>query len=164
MRYTVQYIPLSKIKPGVSVKITQRLKELRKAAQDCLHLMIVRKSRKEGGYVIVSGNNHFEYLKKHTKKNVAPCLVDESKVSSGLASLLHRIRKRKLPYAVPYLKRERVAASSWSIIRAFLKQDSRFRHLSRRQQIRVLRLALQYKKTTLLSMKAKVDELLTNSQ
>lgn len=81
MRYTVQYIPLSKIRPGFSAKLTNRVRELRKAAQDCMHLMIVRKSKKEGGYVVVSGTNHLEYLKKYTKKSSAPCLVDESKAS-----------------------------------------------------------------------------------
>lgn len=105
MRYTVQYIPLSKLKPGISVQLTKRIKELRKAAQDCMHLMIVRKSRKAGGYVIISGTHHFDYLKKHTKKAVAPCLVDESKTLAGLHSLVHRMRKRKLPCEVPHLKR-----------------------------------------------------------
>jgi hypothetical protein len=163
MRYTVQYIPLSKIKPGLPVQLTQRIKELRAAAQDCIHLLIVRKSRKEGGYTIVSGNNHFDYLQKYTKKKVVPCIVDESAVSSRLTSLVNRIGKRKLPYDVPYIKRERTPVNSWSIIRRFLKQEPRFRHLSRRQQIKVLRLGLQYKKTTVFSMKAKVDDLLRNN-
>jgi hypothetical protein len=162
MRYTVQYIPLSKIKPGFSVHLTEHTKELRKAAQDCIHLLIVRKSRKEGGYIILSGNNHFEYLQKYTKKKVAPCLVDESKASSRLTWLVHGIRKPKLPYDVPYIKRERTPVNSWSIIRKFLRQERRFRNLSRTEQIKVLRLGLQYKKTTVLSMKAKVDDLLKN--
>ncbi len=51
LRYTVQYIPLSKIKPGISVQISQRIKDLRKVAQDCMQVLVVRKSRKEGGYV-----------------------------------------------------------------------------------------------------------------
>lgn len=156
MRYTVQYVPLSKIKPGLCVQMTDRIKELRKAAQDCMHLLIVRKSKKEGGYIIVSGNNHFEYFKNHTKKSAAPCLIAESKGSS-LSSLIHHFRKRKLPYDISYINRERIAVKSWSIIRTFLKQEPRFKNLSRMQQIKVLRLALQYKKTTVLSMKAKVD-------
>lgn len=156
MRYTVQYIPLSKIKPGLCNQMTDRIKELRKAAQDCMHLLVVRKNKKEGGYIIISGNNHFEYFRKHTKKNAAPCLVAESKASS-LTSLIQRLRKRNLPYDVPYLKRERIAVNSWSIIRTFLRQEPRFRNLSRMQQIKVLRLGLQYKKTTVHSMKAKVE-------
>jgi hypothetical protein len=164
MRYTVQYIPLSKIRPGIPSQLTRRIKELRKAAQDCMHLMIVRKSRKEGGYVIISGNHHFDYFKKHTKKVVAPCLVDESKVLTGFNSFIHRMRKRKLPYEVPRIKRERTSANSWSIIRRFMKQEPRFTNLSRRQQIKVLRLGLQYKKTTILSMKAMVDDFLNNKK
>ncbi|CAM4003948.1 hypothetical protein COLU111180_18955 [Cohnella lubricantis] len=162
MRYTVQYIPLSKIKPGLSVQLTKRMKELRRTARDCMHLMVVRKSRKQGGYVLVSGSSHYEFLKKHSRKAAAPCLIDESKASAHFASLVHRVRKRKLPYEVPYLKREHTPASSWAIIRRFLKQEPRFQHLSRRQQLRVLRLGLQYKRTTVSSMKAMVYELLSN--
>ncbi|QYR21073.1 hypothetical protein KZ483_25700 [Paenibacillus sp. sptzw28] len=160
MRYTVQYIPLSKIKPDLSARITQRVKELRKAAHDCMNLLIVRKSRKARGYVIVSGINHFKYLKNHTNKKYAPCLIDESKALSNLASLIHRFRKRKLPYEVPYIKPDRLAGGSWSIINSFLKQEPRFKRLSRSQQIKVLRLGFQYKRTTISSMKAKVNDLL----
>ncbi|MDU2243008.1 MAG: hypothetical protein E7E23_20805 [Paenibacillus sp.] len=157
MRFTVQYIPLNKLKPGISVQLTQRIKELRKAAQDCMYLMIVRKSRKDGGYVIVSGSHHYDFLRKHTKKAVAPCLVDESKASDRLNSLMHRLRKPNLPYEAPRIQRERTSASSWSIIRKFMRQEPRFKQLSRSQQIKVLRLALQYRKTTISSMKARVD-------
>ncbi|MBW5446267.1 hypothetical protein GE107_09370 [Cohnella sp. CFH 77786] len=158
MRYTVQYIPIGKIVAGGDVPVTKRLRRLRQTAVDCLHLLIVRKSRKAGGYVVVSGHRHLDYLKRHTKKKAAPCLVDENRASSAIVTFLERIRKPELPCEVPYLKRERVAVNSWSIIRTYLKQDSRFRQLSRRQQLKVLRLALQYKKTTVQSMKAKVDE------
>lgn len=161
MRYTVRYIPLNSIKPGgISTKITQRIKELRKTAQDCMHMLIVRKSKTEGGYIVVSGHSNLDYLKKHTKKMTAACLVDESKVSSKLSSLMHHFRKQKLPDQVPYIKPERLVGSSWSIIKRYLKQDPRFKSLSRSQQIKVLRLGLQYKKTTITSMRAKVDEFL----
>jgi len=161
MRYTVRYLPLNKIKPGsMSIKITQRIKELRKTAQDCMNILIVRKSKAEGGYIVISGHNHFDFLKKHTKKNTVACLVDESKVSTKLSSLIHHFRKQKLPDNVPYVKPERLVGSSWSIIKRFLKQDPRFNNLSRSQKIKVLRLGLQYKKTTITSMRAKVDEFL----
>ncbi|MDQ0061395.1 hypothetical protein [Paenibacillus harenae] len=161
MRYTVRYLPLNRIKPGdMSAKITQRIKELRKTAQDCMHMLIVRKSKKEGGYLVISGHSHFDYLKKHTNKKNVACLVDESKVSSKLSSLIHHFRKQKLANHVPYANPERLVGSSWSIIKRFLKQDPRFKNLSRSQKIKVLRLGLQYKKTTITSMKAKVDEFL----
>lgn len=129
-----------------------------------MNLMVVRKSRKEGGYVLVSGGSHYEYLKKHTRKGAAPCLVDESKASAKLNALIHRVRKRKLPYEVPHLKRERTPASSWSIIRRFLRQEPRFKNLSHRQQMKVLRLGLQYKRTTVSSMKAMVEEMLNQKK
>lgn len=160
MGYTVQYIPLNKIKSEFISKSTKRSKELRKVAQDCMQLLIVRKSRKDGGYVIVSGINHLEYYKRYTKKNVVPCLVDEGKISSTFALLLNRFRKRKLPYELPFINSDQIAGNSWSIIRSFLKQDPRIKRLTRREQIKVLRLGIQYKKTTIRSMKAKVDELL----
>lgn len=164
MRFTVQYIPLNKLRPGISVQLTQRIKDLRKAAQDCMHLMIVRKSRKDGGYVILSGSHHYEFLRKHTKKAVAPCLVDESRASARLNSWVHRLRKPNLPYEVPQIQRGRTSANSWSIIRKFMKQEPRFKQLSRTQQLKVLRLALQYRKTTISSMKAKVDGYLKPTQ
>jgi|GEM_PF-1809307 len=160
MRYTVQYIPLNKIKPGYSDKITKRIKELRKTAQDCMHLLVVRKSKKDGGYIVVSGHQHLDYLQKHTKKTAAPCLVDESKLSTKFGSLLDQLRKRKLPYEVPHMKPNRLTPSTWAIMYTFLKQEPRFRRLSRSQQIKVILLGLQYKKTTIASMKAKVTDLL----
>ena len=156
----MQYIPLHKIKSGFIGKSTRRSKELHKVAQDCMQLLIVRKSRKEGGYIIVSGNNHLEYYKRYTKKNVVPCLVDKGKVSSTFESLLKRFQKHKLPYALPYTNTDHIAGNSLSIIRSFLKQDIRFKRLTRREQLKVLRLVIQYKKTTIRSMKAKVDELI----
>ncbi|SDM79953.1 hypothetical protein SAMN04487897_10182 [Paenibacillus sp. yr247] len=161
MRYTVQYIPLSKIKPeSIISKTSLRKKELKKVAQDLMHLLVVRKSRKEGGYIIQGGHQHFDFLKKHTNKSSAVCLVDESKISASVGKILDRFRKRQLPYDVPYLKPDRIAVNSWSIIRTFLKREPRFRRLSRRQQLKVLRLGIQYRKTTMLSMQAKVEDLL----
>ncbi|WP_337100167.1 hypothetical protein [Paenibacillus sp. YIM B09110] len=161
MRYTVRYIPLNRIKEGgISSKLSRRIKELRKTAQDCMHMLIVRKSKSEGGYIVVSGHSNLDYLKKHTKKINAACLVDESKVSSRLFPFMEHFRKQKLIDQVPPIKPERFVGSSWLIIKRFLKQDPRFKNLSRSQQIKVLRLGLQYKKTTISSMRAKVDELL----
>ncbi|QHW29488.1 hypothetical protein GZH47_00655 [Paenibacillus rhizovicinus] len=164
MRYTVQYIPLSKIKPGFTIQLSNRIKELKRTAQDCMQLMIVRKSRKDGGYVLVSGSSHYDFLKKHTRKTAAPCLVDESKASAKLNSFIHRIRKRDLPYEVPHIKREKTPASSWTIIRQFLKQEPRFNSLSRREQLQVLRLGIQYKRTTVSAMKAMVHKQVNNKK
>ncbi|MFC0215358.1 hypothetical protein ACFFK0_23465 [Paenibacillus chartarius] len=156
----MQYIPLGKIKSGFVAKPTKRSKELHKVAKDCMQLLVVRKSRKHGGYVIVSGMNHLEYYKRYTKKNTVPCLVDENKLTSTVVSLLNRFRKSKLPYELPYSNTDQIAVNSWSIIRSFLKQDSRFQSLTRREQLKVLKLGIQYKKTTIRCMRAKVDELI----
>ncbi|NOV02161.1 hypothetical protein [Paenibacillus planticolens] len=161
MRFTVQYIPLSKIKPESTItKTSGRKKELKKVAQDLMHLLVVQKSRKAKGYVILDGHHHFHFLKKHTSKQTAVCLVDESKLSAGIGKFVQQFRKRSLPYDVPAIRPDRVTVSSWSIIRTFMKREPRFRSLSRRQQLKVLRLGMQYKKTTVRSMQAKVDELL----
>lgn len=161
MRYTVQYLPLSKIKHESNMtKTSPRKKELKKVAQDLMQVLIVNKSKKDGGYIIQDGHQHFDFLKKHTNKNRAVCLVDESKISTNFGMLINRFRKRQLPYEVPYLKPDRIEVNSWTIIRKFMKREPRFRKLSRRQQLKVLRLGLQYKKTTVQSMQAKVEELL----
>ncbi|MNR11820.1 hypothetical protein D3C85_1281380 [compost metagenome] len=125
-----------------------------------MQLLIVHKSRKDGGYIIQEGHQHFNFIKKHTNKNRAICLVEESKLANNVGNWVNRFRKRELPYEVPYLKRERIEVNSWKIIRQFLKREPRFQKLSRRQQLKVLRLGIQYRKTTVQSMQAKVEELL----
>jgi hypothetical protein len=157
----VQYIPLSKIKPDFPVKMTQHIKNLRKLMWDCMHLLIVRKNRKDGNFIIVSGLDRFEYLRKHTNKKYAPCIVDESKASARVKSWIHRPWNRQLLQNVPLIKPERMMPASWSIIRVFLKQEPRFVQLSRSQKIKVLLLGVRYKKTAVLSMKAMVDDILS---
>ncbi|MBB3113239.1 hypothetical protein FHS18_005342 [Paenibacillus phyllosphaerae] len=160
MRYMVQYLPLHKLKSAMTDKATKRSKELRKVAQDCMQLMIVRKSRKDGGYVVVNGSNHLEHYRRFSNKKTVPCLVDEGKIASTMTALWHQLRKRKLPHELPSADMDQTSGNGWSIIRSFLKQDPRFKTLSRREQAKVLRLGIQYKKTTIRSMKSKVDELI----
>ena len=130
MRYTVQYIPLNKIKQEGSItRSSPRKKELKKVAQDLMQLLIVHKSRKDGGYIIQEGHQHFNFIKKHTNKNRAICLVEESKLANNVGNWVNRFRKRELPYEVTYLKRERIEVNSWKIIRQFLKREPRFQKL-----------------------------------
>lgn len=159
MRYTVQYIPLHRIKSRITGEMTKRIRKLRRVARDCMYVMVVRKNKK-GSYTLLSGSQHYEYLKKHSRKKSAPCLVDEPKAVTRMYRLISNFRKKDLPYDIPYLRKERISVKSWSIIRKFMKSEPRFLQLSRRQQLKVLRLGLQYKKTTVLSMRAKVEELL----
>jgi hypothetical protein len=157
MKFTIQYIPLNKIKPDLSLKITEHIKKLQRLMWDCMFVLVVRKNRKDDSYVIVSGQERFESLKKHTKNIYAPCIVDKS-TSSGILAWFHRLRNKQPLDDFPMMP------TSWSIVRSFLKQEPRFKHLSRSQQIRVLLLAVRYKKTVMYSMKTTVDDILRNNE
>ncbi|MED2970748.1 hypothetical protein P4361_00480 [Fictibacillus sp. B-59209] len=151
MKFTVQYIPLSSIKPGISIKITEHLKKLRTIMWDCMHVLVVQKSKKDGHYVVVSGQDRLDYLKKHTKNKYAPCIVDEP---SSLKTWLTRLSGRQPIDDFP------MHPKSWSIVRSFLTKEPRFKKLSRPQQIKVLLLAVRYKKTVIASMQNRVSQIL----
>ncbi|WP_134699290.1 hypothetical protein [Ammoniphilus sp. YIM 78166] len=147
--FNVQYIPLNKLKPDSTMKMTKSMQRLRNLMTDCMQVIAVKKNKKSGKYIIISGHDRYEYLRKHTSNKYAPCIIDEGKISKGAKSLMHRYPDLSLDQLVP---------SSLKIIQAFLKQDPRFSNLSYSQQLRVLLLAIRYKKTVISSMKAKVDE------
>lgn len=147
MRYTVQYIPLKKLQPDFTGRITHPIARLRRALWDCAHLMAVQRRGKDGTYVIVAGADRYHYLRKHSRVKSAPCIVDEKRKHDVL---LERF---------PYLKPRRMTPASWSIIRTFLKREPRFKKLSPLQQMRVLYAAVRYKKTVLQRMKAMIDEM-----
>jgi hypothetical protein len=153
LKFSVQYIPLNKIKPGVSMKLNDHIKRLQRLMWDCMFVLVVRKSRKDDGYIIVCGEDRYESLKKHTKKIYAPCIVDKSDFS-GLTSWFYRLRRTQPLDDFPLMP------NSWSIFRSFLKQEPRFKNLSRSQQIRVLIIAAKYKKTVIHSMKTMVNDML----
>ena len=155
MKFTVQYIPLNKIKPDLSLKITEHIKKLQRLMWDCMFVMVVRKSKKDDSYIIVSGQDRYENLRKHTKSIYAPCIIDKS-TSSGIPSWFHRFRGKQPLDDFPLMPK------SWSIFCSFLKQEPRFKNLSRSQQIRVLLLAARYKKTVIFSMKTMVNEIIGN--
>ncbi|SDW20929.1 hypothetical protein [Paenibacillus sp. CF384] len=160
MRFTVRYIPLSQIKPGLPVGMTARLRYLRHLMWDGLHLIVVQRDRKDGQYRILLGNDRYEYLRNHTKKLTAPCIVNESKLVAGLQNWLQRF-SRKPPAAEPASSAfKRLTPSSWAIMRAYLKEDHRFKQLSRRQQAQVLLLAVRHKQMVVSAMKSKTDQLL----
>jgi hypothetical protein len=159
MRLNVQYIPMSKIKPNFSVKITEHIKKLRNVMWDCMHILVVKKE-KDGNYTIISGNDRYEYLQKHTKNKFAPCIIDENKMFTELKYWIHRIfnvhkqEKEKKDFF------NKLSPKSVVIIRNFLKEELRFKSLSPAEKAKVLILALRYKKTVMTSMKLKVDECL----
>ncbi|XEC96291.1 hypothetical protein AB6A23_07040 [Paenibacillus tarimensis] len=161
MRFTVQYIPLRKIRPDLSVRLTRRIRMLRLLMWDCMHLIAVRKHRMDGSYIVVSGHDRYDYLRKHTKKKFAPCIVDESKASSLMKSLLLSIRSKPMPDELPYFKHKRLRPKSRSIIGRFIQSEPRFNQLARGQQLKVLLLAVRYKKTVVGAMRSKVDEMLS---
>ncbi|MEY2193164.1 hypothetical protein AB7942_10515 [Neobacillus sp. BF23-41] len=158
MKFTIQYIPLNKIKPDLSVKITEHIKKLQRLMWDCMFVLVVKKNRKDDNYIIVSGQDRFESLKKHTKNIYAPCIVDKSRSSNGMISWLQRFRNKQPLDDFPLMP------TSWSIVRSFLKQEPRFQHLSRSEQIRVLLIAVRYKKTVIYSMKTTLNEILRSKK
>ncbi|MEB3102611.1 hypothetical protein [Ferviditalea candida] len=160
MRYMVQYIPLSKIKPDIPANMTQRMKQLQRFLTDCMHLLIVRKNKKDGNFIILSGHNRYEHLIKHTNKKYAPCIVDQSRTAAAVHSLFHRFRSKRIPLDVPHMNPDSISPASWAVIRSFLKQEPRFAHLSRSQQFSVLILGIRYKKTVISAMRAKIDKIL----
>ncbi|QRG66688.1 hypothetical protein [Brevibacillus choshinensis] len=157
--FTVQYVPLSKIKPDVPAKMTSHIRKLRSMMWDCMHLLVVRKNQNDGSYAILLGNERYEYLSKHTKKLVAPCLVDDSTPKIQEPNWLYRFRRKRLQVLVPGIKIDSITPAAWSIIRTFLKEEPRFKQLKRRQQIHVLVQAVRYRKIVVASMKMKVDQL-----
>ena len=155
VKFTVQYIPLNKIKPDVSSKITEHIKKLQRLMWDCMFVLVVRKNRKDNNYTIISGQERYESLRKHTKTLYAPCIVDKS-TPTGKMPLFHRLRKKQPLDDFPLMP------TSWSIMRSFLKQEPRFKQLTRSQQIRVLILAAQFKKTVIFTMRNTVDDILSD--
>jgi hypothetical protein len=156
VKFTVQYIPLNKIKPDVSLKITEHIKKLQRLMWDCMFVLVVRKNRKDNNYTIISGQDRYESLRKHTKTLYAPCIVDK-RTSSGIIPLFHRLRKKQPLDDFPLMP------VSWSIMRSFLKQEPRFKYLTRSQQIRILLLAAQYKKTVIITMRNTVSDILSDN-
>jgi hypothetical protein len=153
MKFTIQYIPLNKIKPGLSQKITEHMKKLERLMWDCMFVLVVKKNRKNGTYTIISGQDRFESLKKHTKSIYAPCIVDK-RSSTGLFPWFYRFRNKQPLDDFPLMP------VSWSIFRSFLKQEPRFKNLSRADQIRMMLIAAHYKKTVIFAMKKTVDNML----
>ncbi|WP_045516698.1 hypothetical protein [Neobacillus niacini] len=153
MKFTIQYIPLNKIKPDVSLKVTEHIKKLQRLMWDCMFVLVVRKNRKDNNYTIISGQERYESLRKHTKSIYAPCIVDKSN-SSGMVPWFQRLRKKQPLDDFPLLP------AGWSIVRSFIKQEPRFKQLTRFEQIRVLLLAARYKRTVIYSMKLTVDDIL----
>ncbi|MDR7071321.1 hypothetical protein [Fictibacillus barbaricus] len=159
MRLNVEYIPLSKIKPDLSIKVTEHVKKLRRIMWDCMHILVVRKNN-NGQYTIISGEDRLEYLQKHTKNKFAPCIIDENKVKTEIKYWVSRlfhlqtINHNKYPSSM-----ERITPQSLSIIRKFLKQEPSFNQLNHFQKIKVLLVAVQYKKTAVHAMRLLVKNL-----
>ncbi len=147
MRFTVRYIPLRKIKPGEPAALTSRLRKLRSFMWDAMQLLVVRRNRQDGTYSLLIGRSRYDYLVNHTKKHAAPCLVDESPARSRIRA--YGARLRRLVRQAPAL----------AIIRTFMREEPRFRQLTRRQQLQVLLLAVRYRDTVVASMIAKVEQM-----
>lgn len=160
MRFTIQYIPLKNIRANAPVRATERIKRLRKVVWDSGHLLAVKKNRKDGSFIVVGGHDRYRYLKAHANKMYAPCVLDESREASDrrFPAWLRSLRTRGLPKPFPRFHPEKITPAGWSILRTFVKEEPRFRRLSRMQQIKVLLLGVRYKRTVVNAMKAKVSE------
>lgn len=161
MRFTIQYIPLSQIKHDNSSKTTLPIPILRRIMLDCMHLMVVRKHKKDGSYTIVHGRDHYEFLRKYTNKRTAPCLVDTSQPKAQMISLLQQFRNKWPSDLKPDIQPSRLTPASWSIIRTLLKEEPKFKQLSRFQQFHIMLLAIRYKRTVVESMKSKIYEIIS---
>ncbi|MCM3717350.1 hypothetical protein [Fictibacillus phosphorivorans] len=124
-----------------------------------MHILVVKKE-KDGSYTIISGNDRYEYLKKHTKNKFAPCIIDENKLTTDFKYWLNRVFNRHYLEGQKNNVMEKISPKSVSIIRAFLKEEPRYKRLTRLEKIKVLLLAIRYKKTVTAAMKLKVDEFL----
>lgn len=159
MKFTIRYIPLSKIRPNVSAKMTERVRRLRRLMWDCVHVLAVRKDRRSGGYTLISGIDRYEYLNKQTYRTHAPCIIDEARPITEVRHLLQPLLRKQRREEKLRKRPGRLTLAQWSMIRDFLRQESRFEELSRVDKLKVLLLALRYKKTVVVCMRSLVDEL-----
>ncbi|MDF2713159.1 MAG: hypothetical protein K0R28_84 [Paenibacillus sp.] len=160
MKYTVQYLPLSKIKPALSMAMSERIRKLRRLVWDSVNLLAVRKNKEDGSYTLVGGLDRYEHMRNHTTKMYAPCIVEENRNAADMKVWFHRLLARhpvvaELPQTEP---------AGWSVIRSFLRREPRFSHLSRIQQMKVLIMGVRYKKTVVRAMKARVEEMMSKSK
>lgn len=151
MKFTVHYVPLKKIKTGSKVMITDRLKKLRTYMLDCMNVMVVKKNQKEDSYSLIYGLNQYQYLQKYSNKKYVPCIIDESEKKSW-GRLVQRFQNSTF-MDIP------LSPKSWSIVHAFLKEEPRFQKLTFTEKMKVILLAVRYKRTVIQSMKNKIDEL-----
>ncbi|MQR97352.1 hypothetical protein [Fictibacillus phosphorivorans] len=160
MKLNVQYIHLSKIKPDYSIKLTNHVKMLKNRMWDSMHMLVVKKDKKNE-FSIISGNDRYEYLKKHTKTNYALCMIDEHPTKTGIKNWLQRMKGIKKKEQEK--NESKVSQTTLSIIKCFVKEEPRYHDLSLSKRLKVLLLAVRYKKTVIGSMKAKVDDLINNN-
>lgn len=162
MKFTVQYIPMNKIKTDAAGPMTQHMRNLSSVLWDCMHLLIVRRDKKSGNYTLIGGQTRFEHLRKHTTKKYAPCIIDTSSSEEEPRSWWKRFvrgrSKTELKH-LPHLQLGKLTPASMSVIRSFLKREPRFTQLTRVQQLKVLFMGVRYKQTTIQAMRASVDEM-----
>lgn len=170
MKFTIQYIPMRQIRADYTArKLTEPLKRLRRVLWDCTHLIAVRKDKHQNKYVVISGFSRYEYLLK-TNQTFVPCLIDQEdgeakqNIKAGLAHesifrFIHHWRNRRIVQHYPQAKLERMEPASLSIFRRFLKEEPRFKQLSRMQQLKILYMGIRYRRTVIHCMRKKVEQL-----
>ena len=160
MRLNVEYLPLNKIKPDPTIKVTEHVKKLRNMMWDCMHIIVVKKNNNDH-YSIVCGKERFEYLRKHTKNKYAPCIIHENHIKTEikywLQKLFHSQTTIEQNRQIPFM--EQFTPKSLSIVKLFLKQEPSFKKLNPFQKLKVLLIAVQYKKTTIHTMRLMMNNL-----
>ncbi|WP_137790399.1 hypothetical protein [Bacillus sp. E(2018)] len=159
MRLNVQYIHLFKIKPDYSIKVTDHVKMLKNRMWDSMHMLVVKRDKKKG-FSIISGNDRYDYLVKHTKSKYALCMIDEHPRKTDIRNWLQSFRGLEKKEQVKSFNKSNPTALS--IIKCFVKENPRYYKLSLRNRLAVLLLAVRYKKTVIRSMQTKVDDILHN--
>ncbi|MED1865165.1 hypothetical protein P4V41_16995 [Fictibacillus nanhaiensis] len=157
MKLNVQYIHLTKIKPDYTIRLTDHVKMLKNRMWDSMHMLVVKQDKKNG-FKIICGNDRYEYLTKHTKNKYALCLIDEQPRKKETKNWLQSLSKEREEQDKKLFKK--VSPAALSIIKCFLKENPRFHELSLSKRLKVLLLAVRYKKTVIGSMKTKVDNLM----
>lgn len=68
MKFTIEYIPLNKIKPDLSLKITKHMKKLQRLMWDCMmYVLVVKKIARMAAISLLAVKNDSKPLKNTPK-------------------------------------------------------------------------------------------------
>ncbi|KUO72350.1 MAG: hypothetical protein APF81_21860 [Desulfosporosinus sp. BRH_c37] len=95
MSCELQLIPLDDIRTLFNANISEAYnKHMRKMSSKLQYfdlLLVVEKNKDDNGYLLVGGYDRYYYLKNHTDRNVAPCIIEDSSTPN---EILFKIMRR----------------------------------------------------------------------